>query len=188
MSCVLRCWCSHRAGAPVAHPPPTPHSTLALVLCRAYYSFYLPVACALVLSGHASEAKLAASKEILLVMGEYFQVQDDYLDCYADAKTLGKIGTDIQDNKCGWLVVQALKLASPAQKALLKSNYGVHDEAAIARVKALYRELDLEEVFKRYEAESYERLNALIRARCDSVGLPEDVFRALLNKIYKRSK
>ena len=75
MSCVLFCWRSHWAGAPVAHPPPTPHSTLALVLRRAYYSFYLPVACALILSGHASEAKLAASKEILLVMGEYFQVQ-----------------------------------------------------------------------------------------------------------------
>ena len=154
----------------------------------AYYSFYLPVACALVLSGHASPAKLAASKEILLVMGEYFQVQDDYLDCYADAETLGKVGTDIQDNKCGWLVVQALKLASPAQKALLKRDYGVHDAAAVERVKALYRELDLKAVFERYEAESYAQLQALIRTKCDSVGLPRDVFNGLLGKIYKRSK
>ena len=84
--------------------------------------------------------------------------------------------------------MQALKLASPEQKALLKRDYGVHDPAAVERVKALYRQLGLKEVFERYEAESYAQLKALIRSRCDSVGLPEDVFNGLLSKIYKRSK
>jgi farnesyl diphosphate synthase len=154
----------------------------------AYYSFYLPVACALVLGGRATPATLAASREILVVMGEYFQVQDDYLDCYADAETLGKIGTDIQDNKCGWLVVQAMARCSPAQLALLKADYGRHDDAAVARVKALYRELDLERVFKAYEDESYARLQEMIADRCARVNLPEDVFKGLLAKIYKRSK
>ena len=36
---------------------------------------------------------------------------------------IGKIGTDIQDNKCGWLVVQALNLASPEQRKVLEDNY-----------------------------------------------------------------
>jgi farnesyl diphosphate synthase len=82
----------------------------------AFYSFYLPVACGMIASGITDQATYQKAREILLIMGEYFQIQDDYLDCYGSPEVIGKIGTDIQDNKCSWLVVQALDRANTKQR------------------------------------------------------------------------
>ena len=41
----------------------------------AFYSFYLPIALGMYLSGHATDELLAQAKAILLPMGEFFQIQ-----------------------------------------------------------------------------------------------------------------
>ncbi|CAL2251038.1 unnamed protein product [Prunus armeniaca] len=56
----------------------------------AYYSFYLSVACALLMSGEELENHIDV-KNLLIEMGIYFQVQDDYLDCYGNPETIGKV-------------------------------------------------------------------------------------------------
>lgn len=63
------------------------------------------------------------AKTILLEMGHFFQVQDDYLDCYGDSQVTGKQGRDIQEGKCSWLCVVALQRASPSQKKILEVCY-----------------------------------------------------------------
>ena len=90
----------------------------------AFYSFYLPVALGMIVSGIRDVNLYQKAREILLIMGEYFQIQDDYLDCYGAPAVIGKIGTDIEDNKCSWLVVQALARVNPKQRELLEANYG----------------------------------------------------------------
>lgn len=154
----------------------------------AYYSFYLPVALALYYCDMATEKNLKQAHDILIPMGEYFQIQDDYLDNYADPETLGKIGTDIQDNKCGWLINQALRMATPEQRATLDANYGQKDSTAEAKVKAVYNELKLDKVYHEYEEKRVNEMREMIEAVDESEGLKKDVFTAFLNKIYKRSK
>ena len=127
------------------------------------------------------------AKEICLEMGRYFQIQDDVLDAFGDPAVIGKVGTDIQDNKCSWLVVQAMKKLAdrPDRRKILEDNYGKHEPESVEKVKALYRELDLESLFKEYEQASHDELMEKVKAQD---ALPAGVFTAMLSKIYKRSK
>jgi farnesyl diphosphate synthase len=151
----------------------------------AFYSFYLPIALGLHLAGVTDPQAWTVTRSLCLRMGEYFQIQDDYLDCFGDPAVIGKIGTDIQDNKCSWLVVQALQRSTPEQKTLLKDNYGQWDDGKVTVVKELYHTLDLPAVFAAYEEESYQSIQADL-AQCTVI--PRAVFDVFLQKIYKRSK
>lgn len=151
-----------------------------------YYSFYLPVAIALYMAGITDEETHAKAKVILLEMGHFFQVQDDYLDCYSPPEVLGKIGTDIQDNKCGWLIVKALEVANDEQRKELEANYGKWDDECIQRVKNVYKELDIEGVYRQYEEDSYTKITGLIDSL--DLGVPKTIFYDFVNKIYKRQK
>uniref|UniRef100_A0A8C5JZ86 Farnesyl pyrophosphate synthase n=1 Tax=Jaculus jaculus TaxID=51337 RepID=A0A8C5JZ86_JACJA len=105
----------------------------------AFYSFYLPVAAAMYMAGIDGEKEHANAKKILLEMGEFFQVQE---------------------------------------------NYGQKDPEKVARVKALYEELDLPAAFLKYEEDSYSRLLHLIEQY--AAPLPPAIFLELAKKIYKR--
>ncbi|XP_019734229.1 farnesyl pyrophosphate synthase isoform X1 [Hippocampus comes] len=152
----------------------------------AFYSFYLPVAAAMYMAGIKDEEEHRNAKLILLEMGEFFQIQDDYLDCYGDPAVTGKVGTDIQDNKCSWLVVTAMEVLTPEQRTELEACYGRHDDASVEKVKALYDILEMPSLYRKYEDESYQRLQKLIA--CHAQNLPHAVFLNFAKKIYKRKK
>lgn len=151
----------------------------------AFYTFYLPAACAMRLCGVKDEAAYEKANEICIKLGQFFQIQDDYLDCYGDPEVIGKIGTDIQDNKCGWLVVQALLKCTDEQRKIIEENYGRADAECEKKIKALYVDLDLEATYKKYEEESYADLRSIMESQ---KVLPEGLFGAMLAKIYKRQK
>ncbi|KAM7195947.1 farnesyl pyrophosphate synthase [Rhypophila sp. PSN 637] len=154
----------------------------------AYYSFYLPVALALYQLNIATPKNLKQAEDILIPLGEYFQVQDDYLDNFGLPEHIGKIGTDIMDNKCSWLVNQALKIVTPEQRTILEENYGRKDKDKEAVIKKLYNDLNLEQRYKDYEEKVVGDIRAKIAQIDESEGLKKEVFEAFLGKIYKRSK
>lgn len=154
----------------------------------AYYSFYLPVALALHYLQLATPENLRQTHDILIPLGQYFQVQDDYLDAYGDPSVIGKIGTDIQDNKCSWLINQALQRCDVEQRKTLDAAYGRKDSQLEAKVKSIFNELGLDKVYHEYEEKVVGELRQKIAAIDESEGLKKEVFETFLGKIYKRSK
>lgn len=152
----------------------------------AYYTFQLPVASAMYLAGKYDPELHRQAKTILLEMGHFYQVQDDFLDSFGDREIVGKKGTDIAEGKCSWLVVVALQRATAAQRALLEENYGrgVDNIEAEARVKTLYEELGLPNMYAIYEEETFNIIRTHIQQM--SKGLPHELFFRFMNKIYKR--
>ena len=80
-----------------------------------------------------------------------------------------------------------MSLANETQLATIKENYGIDDEEKINSIKAIYQELELENVFKTFENESYTKITAMI-SKFDGAQVPHEVFTSMLAKVYKRTK
>lgn len=85
-------------------------------------------------------------------LGLAFQIADDWLDTFGDAKVFGKaIGGDILNNKKTWLMIRALEKAEGQKKADLLEAMDMsieteqEKEAKIARVKGIYEDLGVGE-------------------------------------------
>jgi farnesyl diphosphate synthase len=154
-----------------------------------FYSFWLPVALGVALSSvEVSEEELHLTRAACVVLGEYFQIQDDYLDCFGSPEVLGKVGTDIEEGKCTWLVVKAFQRATPEQKAKLtcyfEKEHRTKDE--VADIKKMYKDLGLEELFESEEKAMSERAQQAIAA-VQTPGL-RHTLQLLFTRIHKRSK
>ncbi|KAF7255834.1 hypothetical protein EG68_06946 [Paragonimus skrjabini miyazakii] len=130
-----------------------------------FYTFYLPVACGMAI--------------------------DDFLDCFGDVAVTGKIGTDIADGKCSWLVVECILRASEEERRIIQKCYGRSDEASQSAVRMLYEKLRLPEEFQTYEARAQEEIIQAIETwdvpdTSDS-WTPRHLFRLLTDMLFQRS-
>lgn len=186
---------SSKLDANVAHSNTTDYVEYTLYNYRrivtyktSYYTYWLPLKMGLIVSESVDQADAEIMKEVAMLMGEYFQVQDDVMDCFTPPEKLGKIGMDIQDAKCSWLAVTFLATAPAEQVATFKANYGSTDDAKVAVIKKLYAEANMEARFAEYEAGVAGKVGELIaKLRAGSPAFADSV-QTLWDKTYKRQK
>ncbi|XP_054737649.1 farnesyl pyrophosphate synthase-like [Anastrepha obliqua] len=150
----------------------------------ASYYFYLPMAVALHLANVKDQKVFSECEAIAIELGNFYQIQNDFLDCFASPDFTAKIGTDIEANKCTWLAVACMELANPEQKSLMEECYGQSDPQKIARVKRLYEELNIPSLYAKHEEETYNRIKILIQQA--SVKMPREALQEILNAVNRR--
>jgi len=164
--------------------------TLIVKYKTAFYSFYLPVALAMLVTGMRDRKAYDIAREVSLLMGVYFQAQDDYLDAFACPEELGKVGTDIQDKKCSWLFAHAYGEHSTSEaRAYLNKHYGKCEvgSAEEKEIKNLYKKLGLQELFQSYEADVEVQLGDF-KTKVQAAELPWSIFEMFFGMIHKRRK
>lgn len=73
-------------------------------------------------------------------LGIAFQIQDDYLDAFGDPEKFGKeVGGDIRQNKKTFLLLHALEVASPDQRAKLDTLLASSGPDKVPQVLELFK-------------------------------------------------
>ena len=150
------------------------------------------LACALKMGaivGNAPKEDAETLYQFGIHIGLAFQLQDDLLDVYGDTATFGKnIGGDILCNKKTFLLINALRLASEQQRAIL--NDWIHKKEfdpaeKIAAVTAIYNQLHLKELSEEkihtYYISAMEYLNSL-QVAPEKLTILKEVSARLMNR------
>ncbi|KAF2882477.1 hypothetical protein ILUMI_23702 [Ignelater luminosus] len=151
----------------------------------AYPEFISPVLLALKFAKPNYVNTYKQAKLVLCELGHYFGAQNDILDCYGDPLITGKVGTDIRDGKCTWLIAKALEKATDNQMQMLKRYYGRPDFQSDLKIKSVYEQLNILEDFLAYEEESYNQICKLIKEMPEE--FPQDYFLKFVNALYGRN-
>ena len=122
-------------------------------------------------------------ENILFAIARLMQIRDDFIDCWGDPSITGKEGTDIQEGKCSWLIVTALSRANKRQQQELKENFGRFDSNCINKVKQIYDELKLKEIYQEEESNQFKVICQLIGELKYRSQLNPMIFTSLLAKV-----
>lgn len=110
------------------------------------YKTAVLLACSLQMGAMIAGANYVDQKRIYefgRLIGIAFQIQDDYLDAFGDAKVGKRIGGDILNNKKTLLFIASMVLGTDAQKKDLLNHFKskrANEEEKIKSVKAIFIE------------------------------------------------
>jgi farnesyl diphosphate synthase len=149
----------------------------------AYYTSYTPMSLPLVYLQLDTPKNLREVYKVALSLGQYYQVRNDYLDVYGDPAVTGKAGTDIQENKLTWPIVEALDRCNEKQRATLEKCYGSQDDQEVAQVLAVFEEINLKDLFEGWKDEKIATTRKMIEDVDESEGLSKEVFNVFLAKL-----
>ncbi|KAJ8717216.1 hypothetical protein PYW08_005615 [Mythimna loreyi] len=152
----------------------------------AYYTFKLPITIGMMLANQFNEETHKNADDISMQLGRLFQMQDDYMDCFGDENMTGKMGTDIQEGKCSWLAVKALQQCKPNQRAVFTVCYGSKEPAHAERIKQLYVQLKIPQLYKEEENEYYNKI--IQRIQAVSSNAERDLYLQVLDSQYGRKR
>lgn len=141
--------------------------------------------------GGANDTEANKIKQFGDAIGIGFQLKDDILDVYGDAKDFGKqVGGDIISNKKTFLLITALEDANPEQKEKLVHWISQYTFDPVEKVKAithLYNEIGVktkaEKVMNNYFDTGFELLNSV-----DADPARKKTLRLFANEILNRIK
>lgn len=140
------------------------------------------------LIGGASERDADLMYQYGEMMGQAFQIQDDWLDVFGDSTTFGKpIGGDINNNKKSFLLLTALAAGTPDSEALREAIRLPSGENKVRIVTRLYERMNMSAQCK---AAISKYTKAALKA-LKSTSLTEErrePFRLLLDKLTGRKK
>jgi len=116
--------------------------------------------------GGTSEGNCKHLYEFGRNLGIAFQIQDDYLDAFGDPEKFGKdVGGDIRQNKKTFLLLHALEVANPEQKAqllqLMKDNPADKVQQVLAIFKACNVDQWANELKEKYLQTALQHLEAI---------------------------
>ncbi|MCO6370236.1 polyprenyl synthetase family protein [Roseivirga pacifica] len=117
----------------------------------------------------ANEKEAQQLYDFGVFVGIGFQLKDDLLDVYADQAKFGKqVGGDIISNKKTFLLLKALELANPEQKAALENwidKTEFDSEEKVTAVRGIYDEIGIKALtlakMDEYFRQGFNALNSL---------------------------
>lgn len=102
----------------------------------------------------------------------------------------GKIGTDIQEGKCTWLIVTALSSPElcPQDRFTLEEHYGRKEAQSEAIVREIYARLSIAQKFNQLEEDRKLQLLGLIDELLDGHSMLAKVLLFLAQRVFGRKK